>query len=163
MTESTEPTREIRFRKGYDHRDDPSGKRGAHGVEAHFILCGPLGVIQAVISTGWMFNPLAGPFVPGGPQRRRRGVGVDARLWDSYPTGSYVTSHVAQPPEGKDWFRGPDACDLLPEGACYGDTGYLCGDEFLTRLVRDGEDAAWEYLQEIHDDWLAPETVDASP
>ena len=143
--------REIRVYDGYDRRDE--GK-GAHGMELHFVLHGPLGAIDAGINTGWVARPLVAGFVRGGvAQRRRDEPGVDARLVYDYPTGSSITSHCAEKRE--DWWFGPDECDIVG-GPCYGDTGYLVADTFLRRLLGDGREAAWEFLRELHDSWLSP-------
>lgn len=152
---SADLTREVRFEKGYDYRDVPNDGRGAHGMDIRFILRGPRGAIACKVSTGWMVNPLVGRFSRSGNNERRRGVGLDLGVWDHYPSGSGIAAHVAEPPAGKDWL-GPDDCDVLPGGRCYGDVGYLVADEFVLRLVRDGEDAAWDFLAEIYADWLSP-------
>lgn len=53
-------------------------------------------------------------------------------------------------------------CLLLGPGVpCYGDSGYLIGDEAYAALVTGGEMALWLFLREKYDDKFAEEEVRA--
>jgi hypothetical protein len=149
---------EMRCYPSYDHRDEGGG---AHGMRLAFLLRGPDAVLSAVISTGWMRHPLVGSYLRGaGQQRRSSNVGLDRTLASSYPSGSTVSLH--SPTKVKDWWHGPDKCDLLPGGECYGDTGYTLSDQVLERLVEGGDEAVWPFLVEIYQEWMAYEHKVAS-
>lgn len=138
---------------GYDHRDDPSGKRGAHGATLWLVLRGPRATMACSISTGWLPRPLTGPYVPGARQQRRERPGVDARLADSYPSGGYLGIHASEPI--KSWWQGPDPDCTWTGQPCYGDGGYLVADEVFSALVTGGHDAAFGHMREVYDAWLS--------
>ncbi len=146
-------TREIQIKPSYDYRDDPTSRRGAHGAALLLILRGPLGIIAAEISTGWMLRPLAGHrVVHGGPQVRRDRPGADSD-GRSYPSGAYVGSHTAQRIGGDDENGGH--CTLLDSDVCYGDGSYLAADEILELVVSGGSDAAFERMESMYRSWIA--------
>lgn len=155
---SGEFTREVRFRASYDHRDDTEAKRGAGGVVISFILGGSLGAISADISTGWMSRPYLGttPAIYAPRPLRPRGTspGVDLNIGHQSLHSSGVHSHCTE--QRREWWSGPQDCILL-NGPCYGDTGYMVGDQFLEALVSGGDEAAWQWLEECYQDWLGPE------
>ena len=146
-------TREIKIIAGYDYRDEPNDQRGAHGAELILILRGPLGVIAAKISTGWVARPVIGHVVHGRPQRRREKPGVDDGVRDCYPSGSYVGSHT--PARIGDDEENGGACSWLGTDVCYGTGGYLAGDKVLELLVTQGSDAAFDHLEGLYESWIA--------
>lgn len=146
-------TREIKIYPSYDYRDEPGDQRGAHGADMVLILRGPLGVIAAKISTGWMAFPLAGSFIPGREQRRRSGPGLDAGGWDIYPSGSYVGYHTLH--RGRSYDSETASCEYLGGETCYGDGSYTASDEVLRRLVAGGSDLAFEHLEQLYQVWIA--------
>jgi hypothetical protein len=153
-------TRQIRIRDGYDYRDDPKEQRGAHGMEIQFILRGPLGAITTAIGTGWMARPLRGSYNRGmGPQNRYDRPGVDGRLSDHFPTSQGIGSHCLE--QRREYWFGPQDCDVIG-GQCYGDHGYMVGDTFLAKLLGEGQEVAWAFLEELHNDWLVAESVEAT-
>ena len=135
-------TREIRILPSYDHRHEPDDQCGAHGADIIFILRADLGAVTARISTGWVAHPLAGTMTAATSPlaARRPKPGVDAPLWDIYPSGVYVGAHSLVRREGS---VSEEACDLLPGGKCWGTGGYMIADEVLMTLVTMGSDGAW--------------------
>ena len=161
-------TTRIEVKPSFDHRfDADKWRRGCGTMSLEFILLGPLGAVTCSVMTGWMADPLVeyptgfggAPRGPWGNEKRAVGkVGPDVISREhERPMAGPISCHVAVPPAGKDWFTAADGCTLVPGGTCYGDSGYLVGDEFLIRLAREGDSAAFEYLREIHDDWCAAE------
>lgn len=149
----TDLTREIRITPSYDHRDEPGDRRGAHGCDLILVLRGPLGVITAKISTGWMTNPLAGRLIHGAPRQRRwEKPGVDAQVWDRYPSGSYVGVH--SPSRRAGWWTQTGPCNYLGVETCYGDGSYTAADEILALITTGGSDAAFERLTAFYQSWL---------
>jgi hypothetical protein len=163
-------TTSINVRPSFDHRFDPEKwQRGCGSMHLEFTLGGPLGFITASVNTGWMANPLtgrpigysqgwSGPWT--GAQRAMGKVGPDiiSRAWER-PLAGPIACHAEKPPEGKEWFQSAKGCTFFESGICWGDQGYLVGDEFLLRLATGGSEAGFEFLGEIHDDWLAAEVV----
>ena len=76
------------------------------------------------------------------------GWGIDATpehyRWCN-PRPGAVTWHYPEPPDDV-YTSGPNECDLLDSGQCYGDTGFLIADTPWRLLREDGEDAMWAYL-----------------
>jgi hypothetical protein len=146
-------TTAIQIRPGYDHRDDLRGTRGAHGTSLWLSLTGNAGAVVAEISLGWMERPLEGPFVPGGPQRRRSKPGVDYTLGDSYPSGAQVVAHMRRR-EGKATLES-STCEWLGGKPCYfGGAGFNIADDVLTALIRGGDREAFEFMAGLYAAWL---------
>ena len=149
--------REVKFRKAYDYRDEPGDGRGAGGVLIQFVLhLGSDEAMVATVATGWVPEPLAGVFIPGQRQQRRTNPGVDARLYDCYPSGSHISIHSRT--QRKPWWVQSNECDALG-GTCFNDAGYAVADDFLRILVADGDEAAWAYLESLHQEWVAAEDI----
>jgi hypothetical protein len=149
-------TTEIRADAGFDYRDDRSDDRGARGLDLRFILHGPKGSITWVLLTGWMERPIDEPgwtTNSGHPPRRADRPGVDrtraAYSWS--PTAGPVSSHA--PVKARDYWSGPFDCDVIG-GSCYGDSGYMIGDDAFRALVTGGSDALFAFLRECYDDWI---------
>lgn len=164
----SEFTESIRVRPSFDHRFDPQQwQKGCGSVRVEFTLGGPLGFVTSTIDTGWMSEPLTqvpveygrgwrGPWT--NPVRAVGKVGPDVFSRDhERPLAGSISCHAPKPPAGKEWFTPASGCTLIEGGVCYGDTGYLVGDTFLSRLAEGGDEAGFSYLREIHDDWLADE------
>lgn len=164
---------EIHIRPSFDHRFDPEKwQRGAGSMEIQFILRGPLGVVTWGLITGWMRDPLTtrpdgygtgwrGPWSNAQRAIGKLGPDIISRDWDR-PMAGPISCHAEAPPVGKDWFTSSQGCTFFESGVCYGDTGYLVGDEAMARLAEGGDAAAFDYLREIHDDWLAPESAEVT-
>lgn len=131
--------REVRIEPGYNKRAE--GK-GVHGMEFRFILRGAAGAITWKLNTGW---------VPG------EGTGANVR--HLFPSSGGVAAHSPVP--ARDWWLGPDSCDVLPGGQCWGDAGYSVGDRVLEAMHADGHEGIWRELEAIYADWLGPETHDS--
>lgn len=132
--------RAIVFEPGF--KDPTSGPRsyGSHGMEMRFMLRGPNGVTQFVMSTGW---------VPGVK-------GVSPALADYYPTGSDLGRHAHVPQyEGEDEGMGAGDCAYLG-GKCWYDGSGLQADPVVVAFIREGEPAVWRALREYHDRLVAP-------
>lgn len=159
---STRSRREVRFQPSYDHRDEHDG-RGCGSVIISFNLTGPLGAISAEINTGWMARPYLGTTWPinitAGPlEPRGTKPGVDLLTGHKSLHSGAVHSHCTE--RRRDWWYGPnDGCTLV-DGPCYGDTGYLVGDQFLEALVSGGDEAAWKWLEETYIEWLGAEQTE---
>lgn len=160
ITAAAELRREVRFSPSYDHRDEP-GHKGCGSVIITFILAGPLGAISADISTGWLSRPYLGRIYPiaieGPLTPRGNKPGVDLLQGHESLRSAGVYSHC--PEQRREHWYGPDECTILG-GPCYGDKGYLVGDQFLEALVAGGDEAAWKWLEDTYNDWLRPEVSD---
>jgi hypothetical protein len=146
-------TTEIITVTGYDYRDEEGDTRGAHGFHFRFILRGPLGGITWDLNTSWVEHPIddqTWSIYAKRKPNRRSSPGFDVTNYAHQPTGGPVASHSPFEREGR---NGPYDCDVIG-GQCYGDTGYLIGNDVFRELVRGGEDAVFTLLREIHDDWL---------
>lgn len=143
----------IEIHPGYDYRDDPNDTRGCHGASLWLVLTGDRGAIVTEISLGWMEQPLSGPFVPGGPQRRRVAPGIDFTLQDSYPSGCQVVGHARQPHGNAVLEHGE--CKWLGGAACWdGGAGFGVSDDVLAALVAGGDRAAFEFMAGLYEKWL---------
>lgn len=82
---------EVRAIPGYDERDKPRGA-GAHGLEMHFLLHCPRGVMQWTLNTMIMANPIKDDnwsIHSSQPPRRLGRPGVDqTRFGTPQPSGS---------------------------------------------------------------------------
>lgn len=150
-------TREIKFTAGYDYRDEPDGRRGAHGTDLWLALRGPLGAICARISTGWMLRPLADSRVVWGqPQERRSKPGCDGDGRHN-PSGAYVGAHSYLPRDGFSDDHG--SCGWLGGADCYETGGFTEADRVLEALVSGGSDAAFEHLEGLYRSWIVEHSV----
>lgn len=148
----------MRIEAGYDHRDQPKDHVGAAGAKLILILKGELGAIATIINTGWMRYPLVKKMVwEGSKQERRLHVGVDAGVWDVYPTGAHVESHCYKP-QGDNDTSGYGPCALLGTDVCYGQCGYTTADEVLEIMVEKGSDAAFLHMAELYKAWIKEAT-----
>lgn len=146
-------TTRIEIHPGYDHRDDSDGRRGCHGASLWLVLTGDRGAIVAEISLGWMERPLDGPFMPGGPQRRRDQPGVDSTIQDSYPSGAMVVGHARR--QHGDAALESHECKWLDGASCWnGGGGFGVADDVLAALVAGGDRAAFEFMAGLYEKWL---------
>lgn len=114
-------TTEVRAYPGFDYRDEPDDKRGAGSLTLWFILRGPGGAIAWELLTGIMARPIEDPgwsIYAGHPPHRGTRPGLD---WTGgrphHPTAGPVSLHWPTP--DKDWWAGPNPCDVLPGEQCY--------------------------------------------
>lgn len=159
--------REVRFSVPHDHRDEDH-KKGCRGMDIYFILrkVDGSGAITASVGTDWQRHPLKFPYnsFAKGPRERWDKPGLDAgRVADGRepyyfgpPNPQVVSLHMLEKDEAHDWWYGPDDCDVLPGGQCYGDHGYLVADDFLIALMEGGHEGAWAWLEECYESWTGP-------
>ena len=135
----TDPTdanfeRAVVFEPGYsDPGPRDSSWCGKHGMDIRFLLRGPKGVAQFLLSTGW---------VPGEE-------GTDPRTAQSYPMGADVGYHARTPQYEDQWGMG--ACEHFDGDSCYYDGSGLYATEVLAAFRERGADAVWPILREWHD------------
>lgn len=124
----------------FSKRDpDPAKDYGIGSAVMRFALVGPEGAISLGISTGWHL-PHEAASLPA---------------MALVPSGRGVCIH--SPTKIEDYYGGPDECDLVAGGQCYGDVGYCAADELLAVLIADGVDALWERMER---DWYRPTFID---
>ena len=123
--------RAVVFEPGWNDR---AGKYGVHGMEIRFLLRGPKGAVNFVMSTGW---------VPGEK-------GVDSRVADLFPSATYLGYHAHWPQYDAEIERN-GACEYLSGQECYSDGSGLHAEPVLDDFIRRGDVAVWEALQERHD------------
>lgn len=137
--------------------DDPARDYGIGSVELQFALIGPAGAITVGVSTGWYL-----PHVEERLLREHDHTPFMGRRSCAFQgAGTAVCIHAPSP--RKDYFMGPDDCHLLPGGQCWGDIGFLAGDEAYAVLVEGGEDALWEFLASWYRAHLLDEPEDPVP
>jgi hypothetical protein len=126
--------RAIEWVQGYD--DQPYGPKsyGQHGMDLRFLLRGPKGVTQFLVSTGW---------VPGKK-------GVPASLADYFPSATDIGYHAMTPQwEGQEEYG--RECEYLGGRTCYYDGSGLSAEPILDAFIRRGDAAVWTALHEWHD------------
>ena len=152
--------RKIEFlRPAWDHilhPDPKTGKnRGRGSVEMRFILRDENVAVTWGIITGWN--------LPETDEALREIVRHDhPDRCPHHSMGTAVCTHVAS--KNRDYHQDePIPCDALPgeDRTCYGDCGFLAGDELFKKLVRDGEEAVWKEMEAWHADASKPEEENA--
>jgi hypothetical protein len=128
---------------GTSWHDWPDGQKGVGSIKLRMILIGEHGAITWSISTGWMLPETLEAWQKHGIPPRHQNLGQ----------GFPVVIHAPTPVE--DYMEGSGGeCDVLPSGYCYGDAGFLAGDEFFETLIREGEEAVWRKMEEWYLDHL---------
>lgn len=87
-----------------------------------------------------------------------------AMTWSLYAGSHGVDAyalHLHAPTQLKDWWMGPDECDVLPGGQCWGNGGGLIAERVLAAFLADGEDGAWAAMASIRNEWLEPDEMPA--
>ena len=143
--------REIKFDSGYDcikfeckfksDRCVPNGggNHGRHGLEIRFYVYGEKGVIQFVLSTGWM--PFSKPI---------NNIGYISLPDDYIKNSSFMASDLGYHSYKPMWEGDTpltDKCNLLGGKPCYYDGSSLNANNAFYVLVNAGEEALWEYLE----------------
>lgn len=114
----------VRVYPAYDRRAEGYGCGNAN---IFFTLKGPKGAISLSVDSGWALD--------GVPPYKAIGRAVcEHRLTKVYDE--------EMPHEDCEWLDGQ---------TCYGGCSYVTSDEFFEVLVRDGEDAMWEKLEEWYE------------
>lgn len=124
----------VTFEPAYDERDSkPSYSIGCAIVR--FYLKGPRGVVQFVLYTGWHL-----------PHVQKELLEKDgASLLYPFPTDLGYHSPVPRY-EGQISY----SCDLLPGKKCYYDGSGLNAQPVYETLVREGDEAMWNELEEYY-------------
>ena len=139
--------RDIKFRLGYDKRDEG---QGWHGMEMLFRLYRSEELaIQARLHTGWL------PYPKYGTLAEMDLPGLEPHTNMSYPMAMSIYIHSARKLSDY-WDKGTfseGGCDVLGTSHCWGTGGGLVADDFQRALLRKGEDAAWAYLDQLIDAW----------
>ena len=140
--------RAIVFEPGFGmdpaERSKPASQRyGRHSMQMRWLLRGPHGVAQFLMSTGW--TPEPAPADPSWPSLRD---------WmTTSPSGWDLGYHARVPQyEGAEQY-GEQPCSYL-EAPCWYDGSGLAADPVLAAFFDRGEVAVWEALREVHDDLL---------
>lgn len=133
--------RRVTFSKAWEKRhDDPAKDYGVGSVGVWFALVGSEGAVSFHLSSGW--------YLPHVRERFKR----EGHRGD--PCAGPVVWH--HPTQREDYFAGPDECELLPGGKCWGDAGYLLGNDAYDALCEGGEDGLWVFLRRMYDQGFAP-------
>lgn len=118
---------------------DPSKNYGVGGVMLRFSTIGPKGAISWSVLTGWHL-----PKTYEWWESR----GVKPAI-ENMAMGGSIDIH--SPEQMYEWDSDGSKCDLLPEGRCYGDSGFTAGSDLFETMVEKGEEAVWATL----DSWYA--------
>jgi hypothetical protein len=135
----SELKRHVRFIPAF-HRVDEG--YGVGGVELYFSVVGEKGAVCVNMMTGWMLSQTHAWWKSRGITPRPQSV-----------EGGCVSIHSVAPTE-----RGAVDCDLLG-GKCYdGGTYYNYATEFAELLVRKGDDAVFDKLEEEYRERFSEDT-----
>jgi hypothetical protein len=140
--------RAIVFEPGFGmdpaERSKPASQQyGRHSMQMRWLLRGPRGVAQFLMSTGW--TPEPAPADPRWPT---------ALDWmTTSPSAGDLGYHARVPQyEGAEQY-GEQPC-LYLAASCWYDGSGLAADPVLADFFDRGEVAVWEALREVHDELL---------
>lgn len=143
-----------RFRKivewtpAFDRRDPtPSKNYGIHGMELRFVLKGPEGAVQFLISTNWQLPHVAEE------QKRAPAVAPWPHLVCG-PTPADIGYHSSRPIWEYQVKDGPafDECPWLDGQPCYYEGSGLHARDVFAIFTEHGEQAMWDYLRAYYED-----------
>ena len=138
--------RRIEFTPAYDKRDpDPQKNYGIHGVEIRWLLEGPRGVIQFVIYTNWHL-----PEVQLELDLRSLGADLLTLQCSYHPQPADIGYHSYTPL--REWQKEPtfESCEYLRGKPCYYDGSSLGARVFFQLLVKEGQEAVWQRMEEYY-------------
>lgn len=137
----------VKFEPGYNylHETGPQ-RRGQHGMQMRFVLVGPHGATQFLMSTGW---------TPLGIVDNEPGYGQVCHIDHQVPL--YGGFDVVNPPTGFDLgyhWRTPlyegqtdmGGCTYLGGDPCFYDGSGLAAENVLREFIKEGERAVWRWL-----------------
>ena len=128
--------RRIKFIPAWDKRhSDPKQDYGIHNAEIRFLLIGPEGAIQFVISTGWQL-----PHVEKEQEHLKPLRGVN-RAWAT------DIGYHSYTPRYEDQTLITDSCEVLGGKPCYYDGSSLNAEPIFHRLLAEGDKAVWEEME----------------
>ncbi len=137
----------VEFRAAFDSRGEGAG---IGGLALLFWLRGPLGAVSWELLTGCFL-----------PETQTKWIDRSC-LNGNKPSAGAVDWHSPVP-----LYDGQEPrldCLLLGPGVpCYGDSGYLLGDEAYKALAGGAEAALWLFLREKYDDKFAEEIGQNKP
>ena len=117
----------------FDRRDpDPGKDYGIGAVKLRFILKGPLGATQFVMSTGWLLKSLR-------DEGRK-----------SEPVAYDIGYHSPVPRYGGHYAM-PGICEVLGS-ECYYDGSTLTAGVVMDAFFENGEDEVWRILRDRYDE-----------
>lgn len=125
----------IDFQPAFDRRDpNPAKNYGIGSMRMTFILLGPKGAVQWMISTEW-FTESARQHLASFSREHARPH--EPRAWD-------LGYHAKEPQyEGQE---GRQDCHLLEGGTCYYDGSGLNAELLTERFIAEGVDYLWPAL-----------------
>lgn len=122
--------------------DDRHGQAGIGSLRLTFWLRGPGGAVSWETSTGCYLSETQTEW-------------LDKLGWNTNkPSAGAVDWHSPSPLPYASEPR-LDCLLLGPGIPCYGDSGYLLGNQAYEALVTGGEPALWAFLKEMYDHWFA--------
>jgi hypothetical protein len=133
--------RSVTFSPAFDKRNpDPTKNYGIHGVEIRFVLRGPKGATQFLLSTNWQLPHVTKEFL----QRPYDAIGGDPH-WMERPMPADLGYHSYTPQyDGQPQRK----CDVLPEtDHCYYDGSTLMAEPVYHRLLAEGDAGVWSALE----------------
>lgn len=139
LTETSQFSREITFRAAYDKRNpEPSKNYGIHGVDMTWLLKGPLGVVQFVVSTNWYLPHVQREF------DAKRGPDFDPYMFHK-PSPTDIGYHSPKPMyEGQEPLT--EDCGVLG-GRCYYDGSGLQAEDVFKILLEEGSEGVWKEME----------------
>lgn len=123
-----------------DFENGRFGDKGCGSIRIRAALIGHDGAITWTASLGWYLPETFEAWKQKGIAPRHENQGQ----------GYAVCVHSPTPIYGNEDNEGE--CDVLPGGKCFGDCGYLAGEEFFNITMRGGEAALWAKMLEWYDD-----------
>lgn len=147
---SYELRREVRFEPGFDLVEETDGRYGRSSMLIRFVLHGPDGCVQFVMSTGWL---------PSHVMSAEWGDQVDVRrplrCLDGVrpiPPEPMATDlgHHWRTPSYEDEYQ-QDHCDVIDGGGpCFYDGSSLNAEPVMAALFQRGDEAVWEALTQYY-------------
>lgn len=150
--------RQLLIRPAFDKTDpNPHKNYGVGALTFRFVLKGPLGAVQFVMSSGWYLTHVR----PKMAQHDRDWLneGHDSLL-HSAPMAFDLGYHSPSPRYEEQ--SKMEHCDILPHGQCYYDGSTLNAEPVMEQFIAEGEEAVWQELEKYYQNLFVPETVEAT-
>ena len=146
----------VEFSPAFDRRhSDPAQNYGIGGVQIRFVLKGPVGAVQFVVSTHWYLPHIqrekrawqfefATRYDEIDPQGRHLGYHADSQ----HPIRDW---HSDRPQTADEWLTPSRECSYVPSGRCFYDGSVLAAERLVTVLLEEGGDGVWQELEQYYD------------